>query len=77
MYKAACPHLIFTACRLKAAIFSRLVPSLLANSLGLNKGLRTWPLLVNPKLAYFGRNVLIGYSVFRREKPFADEEHSG
>ena len=29
------------------------------------------------KLAYFGRKFLIGYSIFRREKPFADEEQSG
>ena len=29
-----------------------------------------------PKFAYFGREFLIGYSIFRREKPFADEEQS-
>ena len=29
------------------------------------------------KCAYFGRNVLIGYSLLRSEKLFADEEHAG
>ena len=38
--------------------------------------LRPCPPLVNPKFAYFGRNFLIGHSIFRREKPFADEEQS-
>ena len=32
--------------------------------------------MVNPKIEYFGRNFLIGYSIFRRDMPFADEEQS-
>ena len=40
------------------------------------RGLRPWPSLVNPKFANFVQNFLIGYSIFRREKPFADEKQS-
>ena len=29
------------------------------------------------RFAYFGRNFLIGYCIFRGEKPFAEKEHLG
>ena len=51
----------------------RLVPSQLACSLGKNKGIETVASTGQPKMCIFGRYFLIGYSIFRREKPFADE----
>ena len=71
---AGTDHTVCTAAM--AAARYRVVPSQLTRSLRLHKETETWPPLVNPKVAYFSRNFLIGYSIFRREKPFADEKQS-
>ena len=54
----------------------RLVSSKLARSFGLHKGIETMASTGQSKICIFWQEFLIGHSIFKREKPFADEEQS-
>ena len=59
---------LFLDCRVQSV----LVPLVQTEEVHYDHGLQ-WSI---QEFAYFGRTFLIGCYIFRREKPFADEEHS-
>ena len=61
--------------RIDCRVQSDLAPLVQTVQVYCDHGLQ-WSIQTNSN-SYFGKNFLIGYSIFKREKPFADEEQSG